>query len=91
MTSWDADMVRQMLPIQVPMRDTAMGKALRAQFPKRRHHYDQIVCAWCKRGIGWKLKNVAVPGDTTYGICPPCEADSSFAPGVVMSIEHRQS
>src|SRR5437660_959592 len=63
------------VPIQVPVRDMEMGKELRAQFPKRRHHYYRIACAWCKRCIGWKLKNVSVPGDTTYGICPPCAAD----------------
>jgi len=46
-----------------------MGTELRAQFPKRRHHSYRIACAWSKRCIGWKLKNVAVPGETTYGIC----------------------
>jgi hypothetical protein len=51
-----------------------MGKEPRAQFPKPRHHYFRIECAWCKRFLGWKPKNVSVPGDTTYGICPPCVA-----------------
>ena len=52
-----------------------MSKEPRAQFPKLRHHYYRIACAWCQRRIGRKRKDVSVPGDTTYGICQPCFAD----------------
>jgi hypothetical protein len=52
----------------------AMAKEPRAHFPLPRHHYYRIECAWCKGCIGWKLKNVSVPGETTYGICPSCFA-----------------
>jgi hypothetical protein len=49
-----------------------MGHELRVHFPQWCQYYYQIECAWCKKCLGWKLKNVSVPGDTTYGICPPC-------------------
>ena len=52
-----------------------MDKKRRTPSPQRRPHSFRIACAWCKRGIGWKRKEVAVPGETTYGICPPCVAE----------------
>ena len=51
-----------------------MAEELHALFPEGQQHFFRIECAWCKRHLGWKRKHVAVPGETTYGICPPCAA-----------------
>ena len=34
-----------------------------------------VKCAWCKRHMGWKRKEGAVPFETSHGICPRCAAD----------------
>ena len=52
-----------------------MGHTRRVRSPKREQPFFRIECAWCKRRIGRKPKDVSVPGETTYGICQPCFAD----------------
>ena len=48
---------------------------LQEQFTTLRNRYYLIECAWCKKRIRWKLKEVSVPGDTSHGICPPCATE----------------
>jgi hypothetical protein len=53
----------------------AKYRDLQQQFTMLRQYFYRIECAWCKSRIGWKCKDVHVPGETTYGICPQCVAD----------------
>src|SRR5262245_14434014 len=48
---------------------------LREQFMTWRLRYYPIECAWCKKRLRWKRKEVSAPGDTSHGICSPCVTD----------------
>jgi hypothetical protein len=39
-----------------------------------RQCYDLMECAWCRRRLGWKRKQAAVPGETSQRICSRCAA-----------------
>jgi hypothetical protein len=45
---------------------------LREQFVTLRQGYFLIVCAWCRRRLGWKRKQASVPGETSHSICQQC-------------------